>query len=455
MIRSTHLCRFYHRRVLDLDPNKSLASQIGEENVDEVLGKEENETIASTAPSIDASGTSGLSRTTRDSFPSKADNVDSGTSLMPPNQIFGSKNDDDKSDASSITTFREIQGERNNLDASRILTFLNQIETQLTDQGGVEASENVERSVASRFTDADEVEKRLTELRNKFGMKKSDEAHTDMSTEQIELMKKSQAVFAKLSALLSNRIGLLEDVDANNLSEQSSIENLPTLLTRVLEKLEKSNLDDTTDSSKESDSNLIEKEQEAQPMILCDDPEYAKYFKMLKLGLPRSAVIQALDRDGKDVAILDMDPSRPYTEQKTEVEDQPKVEKNAELKSLFAKRTSVVKDSNKTAALEAMLAKRSAVTHDKDIASPNLRDDPEFQKYMRMLKVGMPKEKVRQALERDGKDQAVADMDPDRPYSSQVSSDDSERPISEDEEYAKFFKVCCICQLCELLPKIV
>ncbi len=453
MFRSTHLCRFYHRRVLDLDPNKSLASQIGEENVDEVLGKEENETIASTAPSIDASGTSGLSRTTRDSFPSKADNVDSGTSLMPPNQIFGSKNDDDRSDASSITTFRDIQGERSNLDASRILTFLNRIETQLTSQGGGEA-ESVERSVAPRFIDADEVEKRLTELSNKFGMKKSDEPRTDMTTEQRELMEKSQAVFAKLSALLSNRIGLLEDVDANNLTEQSSIENLPTLLTRVLEKLEKSNLDDVTDSSKESDSNLIEKEQEAQ-IILCEDPEYSKYFKMLKLGLPRSAVIQALDRDGKDVAILDMDPSRPYTEQKTEVEEQPKVEKNAELKSLFAKRTSVVKDSNKTAALEAMLAKRSAVTLDKDIASPNLSDDPEFQKYMRMLKVGMPKEKVRQALERDGKDQAVADMDPDRPYSSQVSSDDSERPISEDEEYAKFFKVCCICQLCELLPKIV
>ncbi len=451
MFHSTYLCRFNHRHALDLDPNKSLASQIGEENLDEVLGKGENETIASTAPSIDASGTSGLSRTTRDSFPIKADNVDGGTSLMPPNQIFESKNDDDRSDASSITTFREIQGERSNLDTSRILTFLNRIETQLTDQGGVEASESVERPVAPRFTDADEVEKKLTELINKFGMKKSDEERTDMSTEQRELMEKSQAVFAKLSALLSNRINLLEDVDANNLSEQSSIENLPTLLTRVLEKLEKTNLDDITDPRKDLDINPVQIEQGAQPIILCEDPEYVKYFKMLKLGLPRTAVMQALVRDGQDLAILDMDPSRPYAEQKTEVEEHQK----AEMRSLFTKRATVMKDTNKNAALEAIFAKRSAVTHDQDITSPNLKDDPEFQKYMRMLKIGMPKEKVRHALERDGKDQAVADMDPDRPYSSQVSSEDSEPPISEDDEYAKFFKVCSMIQPCKLLQKVV
>ena len=440
--------------ILDLDPNKSLASQIGEESAGE------SDTIASTAPSIDASGTSGFSRNTRNSFPTsildernKVNTVDEVAGAMPPNQIFDYKNDDDKSDASSITTFREIQGDKSTIDATRLLSVLDRIETQLADQGVVETSKSAEIPAPPRFTDADEVEKRLTELIEKFGTKKSVEAHTDMSNEQRELMEKSQAIFTKLSALLSNRMGLPDNGDVQKPPEQSSLESLPALLTQVLEKLEKTSVDDVMDSNKESDK-LREREQGAQPPILCEDPEYSKYFKMLKLGLPRTAVMQALERDGQDKAVLDMDPNRPFTEQKREaVDEQPKAEKNAELKALFAKRAARLKDSNQNAALEALFAERSGTAHQEGSAhqegtAPILKDDPEFQKYMRMLKVGMPKEKVRQALERDGKDQAVADMDPDKTYASQVRSAISEPPLSEDEEYAKFFKVCSVLQLC-------
>merc|ERR1719253_1226923 len=38
-------------------------------------------------------------------------------------------------------------------------------------------------------------------------------------------------------------------------------------------------------------------EQDSQEKILCKDPEYAKYFKMLKLGFPRVSVIEALEQD--------------------------------------------------------------------------------------------------------------------------------------------------------------
>ena len=64
-----------------------------------------------------------------------------------------------------------------------------------------------------------------------------------------------------------------------------------------------------------------------------------------------------------------------------------------------------------------------------------------------MLKVGMPRETVIQAFERDGKDASVIDMDPEQSYSSQIKKeektelekDDSE-PVLKDE-YAKFFKM--------------
>ena len=45
---------------------------------------------------------------------------------------------------------------------------------------------------------------------------------------------------------------------------------------------------------------------------LKDDPEYATYFKMLKMGLPAGAVKQALVRDGKDPSAIDADPNKPF-----------------------------------------------------------------------------------------------------------------------------------------------
>ena len=44
---------------------------------------------------------------------------------------------------------------------------------------------------------------------------------------------------------------------------------------------------------------------------LRDDPDYAKYFRMLKLGLPMGAVKNAMERDGKDPSVMDGDHGLP------------------------------------------------------------------------------------------------------------------------------------------------
>lgn len=44
---------------------------------------------------------------------------------------------------------------------------------------------------------------------------------------------------------------------------------------------------------------------------LKDDPAFAKYFKMLKLGLPMGAVKNAMERDGLDSSIMDGDHHKP------------------------------------------------------------------------------------------------------------------------------------------------
>merc|ERR1711997_1038564 len=43
---------------------------------------------------------------------------------------------------------------------------------------------------------------------------------------------------------------------------------------------------------------------------LKEDPDYIKYFKMLKMGLPMGAVKNALVRDGKDPAVIDLDTAK-------------------------------------------------------------------------------------------------------------------------------------------------
>ena len=46
-------------------------------------------------------------------------------------------------------------------------------------------------------------------------------------------------------------------------------------------------------------------------MPIKEMPEYAKYFKMLKMGLPKGAVQNKMMKDDLDPAVLDLDPNRP------------------------------------------------------------------------------------------------------------------------------------------------
>ena len=63
--------------------------------------------------------------------------------------------------------------------------------------------------------------------------------------------------------------------------------------------------------------------------------------------------------------------------------------------------------------------------------------------------MGIPAGAVQQALQKEGKDPSVINMDPEKPYSTQMKveeKDDGKKltlPLKDDPEYAKFFKVCC------------
>ena len=70
--------------------------------------------------------------------------------------------------------------------------------------------------------------------------------------------------------------------------------------------------------------------QEAKPagVPLKEDPAYAKYFKMLKLGLPMGAVKNAMKRDGVDSSLMDGDHNAPASASKPDGSSAKKREKD-------------------------------------------------------------------------------------------------------------------------------
>ncbi|KAL7564532.1 hypothetical protein ACA910_017686 [Epithemia clementina (nom. ined.)] len=113
---------------------------------------------------------------------------------------------------------------------------------------------------------------------------------------------------------------------------------------------------------------------------LKDDPEYERYFKMLKLGMPMDVVKHAMTRDDVDASVMDGDHNKPAP-----------------------------------------------------LAGVPLKDDPEYEKYFRMLKIGMPMDAVKHAMLRDGLDCTVMDQDHNLPVGNKRSSEaETDEPQEKD-----------------------
>merc|ERR1712194_774510 len=136
-----------------------------------------------------------------------------------------------------------------------------------------------------------------------------------------------------------------------------------------------------------------------------DDPTYVKYFKMLKMGLPMGAVKNAMERDGLNASIMHLDPGKSVASQleAEEEEDEP------------------VDDS------------------------PPLKEDPTYVKYFKMMKMGLPVGAVKNAIQRDGLDPSIMDLDPEKSIASQLNIEeepvDDGPPLKEDPTYVKYFKM--------------
>ncbi len=194
-------------------------------------------------------------------------------------------------------------------------------------------------------------------------------------------------------------------------------------------------------------------------VLLKDDPEFAKYFKMLKMGMPREQVLHAMTRDEKDQTVLDLDPNKSLISQRTDETGEVPLNEDPEYEKYFkmlkmglpmgavknaltrdGKDPSVMDLNPKQSLKSQMKGGPSGSDGDNGVA---LKDDPEYSKYFKMLKMGLPVGAVKNALTKDGKDPAVMDLDPEKSLTAQMSvaSEDNGPALKDDPEYAKYFKM--------------
>lgn len=204
----------------------------------------------------------------------------------------------------------------------------------------------------------------------------------------------------------------------------------------------------------------------ADDLPLAEDARFAKYFKMLKLGMRREQVLHALKRDDQDPAILDMDSTKSLKSQRPSkdicVGDDPPLNKDEKYSKYFKmlklgmpreqvlhaiKRDEVdplILDLDPNKSLKSQQVKNAV--SDCDDADPPLKDDPKYTKYFRMLKMQLPMGAVKNALVRDGLDPAIMDLDHNKSVKGQLGRKADEEkdigvPLKDDPEFTKYFKM--------------
>jgi Subunit CCDC53 of WASH complex len=190
-----------------------------------------------------------------------------------------------------------------------------------------------------------------------------------------------------------------------------------------------------------------------------DDSRFQKYWNMKLLGIPDSAILNDIRKDGYETSIWYLDWNKNYEEQQQPKQQQQQTTTRRKQQQQSQSRERQPKDSPRSSsskrdgAAPPLVAKkhsrlekysnmkivglseddidRSAITcldGGQDDSSttvcddfPIMKDDPRFDKYWKMKVVGVPDGAVRNAIRRDGQNEQIWDLDWDKNYESQVS----------------------------------
>ena len=206
------------------------------------------------------------------------------------------------------------------------------------------------------------------------------------------------------------------------------------------------------------------------------DPKYAKYFKMLKVGLPKPNVAQKMVSDGvvdslnKALDILDLNPlaytSEANVAEKKIDEGMIAVSEHESFRKYFKMLQvglpiDVVKikmqqdglnpmyiDKKPTELIPIILPKQGVATNEKsenaaisDVELVALSEHPSYSKYFRMIKMGLPRDAVKAKMKLEGIDESYIDKNPDEKIPVTKPDDSPKVAVSEHPKFSKYFKM--------------
>eukprot|EP00753_Platysulcus_tardus_P020631 PLAT8300.1.p1 GENE.PLAT8300.1~~PLAT8300.1.p1 ORF type:complete len:269 (+),score=101.52 PLAT8300.1:28-807(+) len=131
-----------------------------------------------------------------------------------------------------------------------------------------------------------------------------------------------------------------------------------------------------------------------------DDPDYSRYFKLMRLGMPKEQVALKMSSEGFDPSALDNP-------------DGPVPGSGGGGGGAAAPAPAAPAAAAPVAAPGA--AEDSAAAGGDDSGLLKVKDDPMYKRYFKMLEMGVPPPAVRIKMGLEGVDESVLDMDPNAP----------------------------------------
>lgn len=186
-------------------------------------------------------------------------------------------------------------------------------------------------------------------------------------------------------------------------------------------------------------------------------PDISKFKKLLSMGAPLPAVKAKMVQAGLDPALLDgplPTPSRVAAAPKVLVKDDPEYAKFFKLQSMGAP-AAAVKAKMRQAGLNCDLLDTPDAEMPGKGASPApattapqkpqvlVKDDPAYAKFFKLLSMGAPAPTVKAKMQMAGLKPELLDT-PDAPLAGPEEAEQQSKPqvlVKDDPEYAKFFKL--------------
>ena len=174
-----------------------------------------------------------------------------------------------------------------------------------------------------------------------------------------------------LMAAIRSRKGSLKEEKSDTIKQPPLQNNTTSLMAAIRAR----NADgQELGSSDKNDSQAVK---EPADVPLKDDPRFQKYFKMIKMGLPLGAAKKSMVMNQVDPTILDLDHNKSLESQQNRSDE-----------------------------------------GDSDPGVP-IKDDPRFQKYFKMIKMGLPLGAAKKSMVMDQVDPTILDLDHNKSLESQ------------------------------------